>query len=213
MKVYRFLLPYTKRQAAIQKKQSVKKKFKTFIQKIVPITESEFEESLLKFKKIILEKGDFFIKQNKVSKQIAFINSGILRTYYINDKGEEITSCFCTENNFASSYKSFILQSSSNLAMVALEKTELLVINFDDLNKLYHQSSNWQTIGRLVAEKEFIVMEQYASILNNETAKEKYLRLLKEQPEIIQKSPINYIASYLGVTRRTLSRIRKEISE
>lgn len=56
-------------------------------------------------------------------------------------------------------------------------------------------------------------MEQYASILNNETAKEKYLRLLKEQPEIIQKSPINYIASYLGVTRRTLSRIRKEISK
>ena len=56
-------------------------------------------------------------------------------------------------------------------------------------------------------------MEQYASILNNETAKEKYLRLLNEQPEILQKAPINYIASYLGVTRRTLSRIRKEISE
>ncbi|MEW7281336.1 hypothetical protein ABW636_22340 [Aquimarina sp. 2201CG1-2-11] len=80
------------------------------------------------------------------------------------------------------------------------------------MHELYTESANWQKIGRLVAEKEFIIMEQYASILNNETAKEKYLRLLKEQPEIIQKSPLNYIASYLGVTRRTLSRIRKEIS-
>lgn len=188
-------------------------KFKLFIQNIVPITDDEFEKSLLKFKKLSLEKGEFFIEQDKTSKQIAFINSGILRTYYINDKGEEITSCFCTENNFASSYKSFILQTPSNVAMVALEKTELLVINFDDIQKLYKESSNWQTIGRLVAEKEFIIMEQYASVLNNDTAKEKYLRLLNEQPEILQKTPINFIASYLGVTRRTLSRIRKEIAE
>ncbi len=188
-------------------------KFKLFIQNIAPITDNEFEKSLLKFKIITLEKGEFFIEQNKISKQIAFINSGILRTYYSNDKGEEITSCFCTKNNFASSYKSFILQTPSNLAMVALEKTELLVINFDDIQKLYKENANWQTIGRLVAEKEFIVMEQYASVLNNDTAKEKYLRLLKEQPEILQKSPITFIASYLGVTRRTLSRIRKEISE
>tara|TARA_R110000868_G_scaffold399969_1_gene674027 strand:+ start:69 stop:644 length:576 start_codon:yes stop_codon:yes gene_type:complete len=187
--------------------------FKTFIQKIVPIKDDEFKKSFEKFKKITLQKGEFFIEQNKISKQIAFINSGILRTYYINDKAEEITSCFCTENNLASSYKSFILQSPSNVAMIALEKTELLVISFNDLQGLYKESTNWQTIGRIVAEKEFIVMEQYASILNNETAKEKYLRLLKEQPEIIQKSPINYIASYLGVTRRTLSRIRKEISK
>ena len=170
-------------------------KFKLFIQNIVPITDDEFEKSLLKFKKTTLEKGEFFIEQDKTSKQIAFINSGILRTYYINDKGEEITSCFCTENNFASSYKSFILQTSSNVAMVALEKTELLVINYNDIQKLYTESSKWQTIGRLVSEKEFIVMEQYASVLNNETAKEKYLRLLNEQPEILQKAPINYIAS------------------
>lgn len=188
-------------------------KFKSFIQNIVPITDAEFEKSIIKFKKVTLEKGEFFIQQNKISKQIAFINSGILRTYYINDKGEEITSCFCTSNNFASSHKSFILQAPSNVAMIALEKTELLVINYDNIQKLYTESSNWQTIGRLVSEKEFIVMEQYASVLNNETAKEKYLRLLKEQPEILQKAPINYIASYLGITRRTLSRIRKEILE
>ena len=188
-------------------------KFKKFIQKIAPIKDDEFEKSIVAFKKITLEKGKFFIEQNQVSTQIAFISSGMLRTYYINHKGEEITSCFCSENNIAASYKSFITQSASNLSIVALEKTELLVISYNALQELYKKSVNWQIIGRLMAEKEFIVMEQYASVLNNETAKEKYLRLLKEQPEILKKAPINYIASYLGVTRRTLSRIRKKISE
>ena len=156
-------------------------------------------------------KGDFFVKQDKICKQIAFINKGILRTYYLNEKAEETTSCFCTENNFTTSYKSFILQSPSTLSIQAIEETELLVIDFADLQKLYATSLAWQNVGRAFAEKEYIIMEQYACSLNNETAKEKYLRLLKEQPQIIQKAPVNQIASYLGITTRTLSRIRREI--
>ena len=161
----------------------------------------------------ILQKGDFFVRQGKVCGQIAFINKGTLRTFYVNDKAEETTSCFCTENNLTTSYKSFILQEPSNLSVQALEDTELLVINYDDLQKLYRTSIVWQNIGRAVAEKEYIVMEQYASVLNNETAKEKYLRLLKEQPNVLQKANVEDIASYLGITRRTLSRIRQEISK
>jgi CRP-like cAMP-binding protein len=148
-----------------------------------------------------------------VCKQIAFIVKGTLRTYYINDKAEETTSCFCTENSLTTSYKSFILQQPSALSIQALEDTELLVIDYEHLQELYSKSIVWQNIGRAVAEREYIVMEQYASILNNETAKEKYLRLLKEQPNVLQKASIEDIASYLGVTRRTLTRIRKEVSK
>jgi len=186
--------------------------FKRYIKNIVPITDNEFDLSMEYFKTITLNKGDNFVLQNKVCKQIGFINDGLLRTYYTNEKGEEITSCFCTKHNLTTSYKSFIVQSPSTITITALEQTELLVINYDDLQKLYSKIPVWQTVGRVIAEKEYIVMEQYASVLNNESAKEKYLRLLKEQPEIIQKSPVNYIASYLGITRRTLSRIRKEIT-
>ena len=165
------------------------------------------------FKPVTLKKGDFFILQGKVCKHIAFIKHGTLKTFYINDNAEEVTSCFCTENNFTTSYKSFILQIPSNLAIQAIETTELLVIDYDSLQKLYAKSLVWQTIGRSITEKEYIVMEKYASVLNNETAKEKYLRLLSEQPEILNKATINDIASYLGVTRRTLSRIRQEITK
>lgn len=184
--------------------------FKKFIQKITPITDKEFEESILGLKRRTLKKGELFIQQGKVCKEIAFIYEGILRNYYSNEKGEEITACFCTKNSLTTSYKSFLLQESSNNSIVALEETELLVISYHQIQELYSKNPIWQTIGRLVAEKEFIEMEQYATIMKNETAKEKYLRLLEEQPEILQKVPITYIASYLGVTRRTLSRIRKE---
>ena len=78
---------------------------------------------------------------------------------------------------------------------------------------MYKNYPTWQNIGRIITQNEFLNMEQYASVLNNETAKEKYLRLLKEQPNVLQKANIEDIASYLGVNRRTLSRIRQEISQ
>ena len=188
-------------------------KFKQFLKNIAPITDAEFAETISFFKEQKLKKGEFFVRQNNVCKNIAFVIKGTLRTYYINEKAEEVTSCFCTENNLTTSYKSFILQQTSHLIIQAIEDTELLVIDYDSLQKLYSKSVIWQTIGRAVAEREYITMEQYASVLNNETAKEKYLRLLKEQPSVVNKANIEDIASYLGVTRRTLSRIRQEISK
>ena len=187
--------------------------FKKFIRQITPISDTEFEQSVVFFNEQTLQKGDFFVKQGKICQHIAFINKGSLRTYYYNDKAVEITSCFCTEISLTTSYKSFLLQQPSNLSIQALEETELLVIDYENLQKLYRNSNVWQKIGRNFAEKEYIVMEQYAAVLNNETAKEKYLRLLKEQPQIIQKVASNYIASYLGITTRTLSRIRREIKK
>lgn len=187
--------------------------FKQFLKNVSPITDTEFADTISYFSEQSLQKGDFFVEQNKVCQQIAFILKGTLRIYYISDKAEQTTSCFCTENHFTTSYKSFILQQPSTLALQAIEDTQLLVIEYKNLQKLYSKNPVWQTIGRKVAEQEYIVMEQYASVLNNETAKEKYLRLLKEQPSVIQKANVADIASYLGITRRTLSRIRQEISK
>jgi len=187
-------------------------KLKIYLQKLTPISDKEFENSKINFSEVHLQKGDFFVQQGKICKQIAFVNRGSLRTFYLNNKAEEITACFRTENSFLSSYKSFILQEPSLLSITALENTELIVIDYDKLQKLYKTSIAWQNIGRLLAEREYIIMEDYASVLNNETAKEKYLRLLNEQGEILKVANVEHIATYLGVTRRTLSRIRQEIS-
>jgi CRP-like cAMP-binding protein len=187
--------------------------FKTFLKQIAPITNEEFENSFSNFKEVTLLKNSYFVQRDKVCRQVAFIRKGTLQTSYMNENGEEITSCFCTENSFTTSYKSFILQEPSALSIQALENTELLVIEYGDLQRLFKESIVWQAIGRVITERQYIVLEQYASVLCNESAKEKYLRLLKEQPSILHKATIHDIASYLGITRRTLSRIRKEISQ
>lgn len=187
-------------------------KLKTFLQTLTSISDKELEDSKSNFYKVFLKKGDFLLQKGKVCKQMSFVNRGSLRTFYFNNKVEEITHFFRTEGTFISSYRSFILQEPSLLSIIALEETELVVIDYDKLQKLYSTSMTWQSIGRLLTESAYIEMEEYASVLNNESAKEKYLRLLNEQPEILQKATIEHIATYLGVTRRTLSRIRQEIS-
>lgn len=187
-------------------------KLKTFLQTLTPISDNEFEELENTFYKVHLRKGEFLLQNGKVCNQLAFVNRGSLRTFYLNDKAEEITHCFRSEKAFITSLKSFILQEPSFLSIIALEETELLVIDYDKLQNLYRKSITFQTIGRLLTERAYIEMEEYASVLNNEGAKEKYLRLLNEQGEILQKANIEHIATYLGVTRRTLSRIRQEIS-
>lgn len=191
----------------------MKNNFKNYIRQISSISDSEFEETIEYFQERYLKKGEFFVKQGKICNEVAYINKGTLRTFYFNDKKEEITSCFCVENSMTTSYKSFVLQQPSTLSIQAIEDTQLFTLQYEHLQRLYHTSSVWQSIGRVFAEREYMVMEQYASVLNNETAREKYLRLLKEQPVVLHKANIEDVASYLGVTRRTLSRIRKNISE
>ncbi|MEI7661482.1 MAG: Crp/Fnr family transcriptional regulator [Bacteroidota bacterium] len=187
-------------------------KFRNYLRTISEISNEEFEKSIHYFKEIIIKKDDYFINQNQICKQVAFILKGTLRTFYINREGVNTTMCFCSENSFTTSYRSFILEKPSELSLQALEDCVLLVISKDDLNKLYAESITWQYIGRKIAEGEYIILEKYASVLNSETAKQKYLRLLNEQPGVLQKAKIEDIASYLGITGRTLSRIRKEIA-
>lgn len=186
--------------------------FHQFIRQFAPISEAEWATSMAHFERKTLDKGAFFVEQGQICRWIAFVTSGALRTWYRNEKGEDTTSCFCTENHFSTAYKSFILQAPSDISIQALVPTEILVISHRHLQELYASSAAWQQIGRVFAEREYIVMEQYAAVLNNDSAKEKYLRLLTEQPQIIQLAPVQYIASYLGVTRRTLSRIRREVT-
>lgn len=187
-------------------------RFQSFLSNVSVLSDGELSETMTYFEIKPLKKGDFFLEAGSVCQQAAFIGSGILRTFSVNEKGEDITYCFCTENNLTTSFKSFISQTESTMSIQALGKTELLVITYKDLQKLYATIPSWQAIGRMLVEKEYMVMEKYASVLNGETAKEKYVRLLQEQPSIVQRASIQHIASYLGVSRETLSRIRSQVA-
>lgn len=186
--------------------------FKEKVKAYAEMSESELARAYPFLKLVKLRKNEFFVKEGQVCKEIAFLSKGMLRTFYLNTKSEEVTYCFCSEHFFSTSFQSFITQKPSTLSIQAIEEAELITIRYDDLHALYAQSAAWQELGRKVAEREYLQMAAYAAVLNNESAKEKYIRLMNEQPKVALKASVEHIASYLGVTRRTLSRIRKELT-
>lgn len=185
--------------------------FKQWLAAQMPISESDWELARRLASIQHLKKGDIWLELHKVCSSVAFINKGIFRTYYYNAAGEEVNYCFCTEQCIATSYRSFLMREPSKLAMQALESMEILVLTYENLQQLYTRSEAWQTIGRMLSESAFLMMENYALSLHQESARDKYVRLLAEQPSVVQRVSLQHIASYLGVSRETVSRIRRQL--
>ncbi len=137
-------------------------------------------DEYLKEKKIL--KGDFLIKQNEISREVVYINSGLFRIFYLKDC-VEVNNCFCFENSITSSFNSFIHQSPSSDSIQALEDSLILSLSFEGLNELYNKSAKWQEIGILLTENECLRLYNRTVVLSFETAKEKYNNLITHQPE------------------------------
>ncbi|WP_459211530.1 Crp/Fnr family transcriptional regulator [Aquimarina rhabdastrellae] len=176
-----------------------------------PHYSSQALEEVLPFLQIKeIEEGEYFLRQGKFAKNIAFIEKGLLRLYYLRD-GKEVTTQFLDEQNIACSYRSMITNQISEISIQAVESTKLIVLPFHSLQKLYEKNLFWQQVGRLAAESEFIVTEEHNRFLNDLSATERYLEILTNKGKLIQRVPLNYLASYLQVEPETLSRIRKKI--
>jgi CRP-like cAMP-binding protein len=173
-------------------------------------TEELNEIELLTYDKTIA-KNDFFIKEGQICNEIVFIKSGILRSYYTTTEGNEITNCITFENELMSAYSSFIEQSPTDENIQALKTTQVKVLKKADLLKLYKNSMNWQEVGRLLAEMQYEQLEKRIVSFQKKNAKERYLELLTNHPNYIQYIPLNNLASFLGITTRHLSRLRKEV--
>jgi CRP-like cAMP-binding protein len=158
-----------------------------------------------------LEAGDYLLRQGKICKNIAFIEEGLLRLYYTND-GKEVTNCFCTENSITCSYTSLISQRESDIAIQAIEPSKLILLSYESLQKLYDQNIFWQQVGRLVAEKEFITAECHNRFLTDLSATEKYVQILENEGDLLQRVPLKYLATYLQISPETLSRIRNKVT-
>lgn len=159
-----------------------------------------------------IKKGDFFIKEGQTSKEIGFVISGLFRSFYHSSLEEEVTYCFTFSNTFVSAYSSFLSQEKTVENIEALTDVELLIISREEILKLEESSNNWLKLFKLIAEQEYIKMEKRIFLLQKETAEQRYRDLLTNEPKLLQLIPLNYLSSYLGITQRHLSRIRKLIS-
>ena len=184
---------------------------KAIFQSIQNFTVEELNllDNLITFRK--LKKGDFLLKEDQVCNEIVFIEKGILRSFFVNHKGDEITNCFAFENEFMASFSSFITQEVAEESIQALADTELQIINRESLEQLYKSGIHWQEIGRKLTEMEYVTLQKRMISFQKLSGKQRYQELYQNHQKYLQLIPLQYLASYLGVTPRHLSRIRKEI--
>lgn len=187
--------------------------FRQFLQQFPHYHPDVFEEirPFLSVKKIAADA--YFLKGGSVCKEIGFVETGLLRLYYLHDDGKEVTNCFCKESTLTTSYSSLITQTKSDIAIQAMEPSQLIVFSYDSLQKLYEKNLFWQQLGRLAAEREFITTECHGRFLRDLSATDRYKQILEEDPELLNRVPLHYLATYLQVAPETLSRIRKRISQ
>lgn len=186
------------------------KALRKYLEMVGHLSEEDIQSLLafLRFQK--LKKGDFFIREGQVSKEVGFLVSGLIRSYYTTNSGEEITYCFRFPNDMIAAYSSFITGNKTDENLQAISEVELLVFSKQELNKLANDSLNWTKFLKEIAELQYIELEKRIFQLQKTTALQRYEDLLQNQPEYVQKIPLQYLASYLGITQRHLSRIRKE---
>lgn len=176
------------------------------------VDQVHFEEFFSLLKHTELVKSDFFVKQGEKCKYLGFIKRGTIRSFYINDQGKEINFGFYFKNEFFTDYESILCDSISNMNIQAIENCEILLLHKDDLQKLYDKEAYWQKFGRIMSEKIYLDAKKRIDDLLCNSPENRYLNLLKKELVLIQKIAQKYIASYLGVTEQSLSRIRSRIS-
>nr|WP_315034228.1 Crp/Fnr family transcriptional regulator [uncultured Chryseobacterium sp.] len=175
-------------------------------------SEKEIEEVLELFETRKVYKNDYFVQEGDKCKEIAFIKSGIFRSFYLSDQGKDMTYCFRFPNDLMASYSSFISGSPSKENMQAISEADLLILKKDKIENLVKSHPNWTLFLKEIAEQEYIELESRFFQLQRNNAAERYQTLLKNHPDYIQNIPLQYLASYLGITQRHLSRIRKEVT-
>ena len=176
------------------------------------ITLSQEEEEIISslFKEKIYKKGEFFLADGQICKQVGFVASGLMR-YYINHDGEEKTYAFSQENEYVSNYESFLPQRPSSKIIQALEESHVFVISYDDLQLLYAKVRYGERYGRIAVEAVFLQMLIDINSFYTETPEVRYQRFLTSHPDLQQRISQYHIASFVGVKAQSLSRIRKRI--
>ncbi len=159
-----------------------------------------------------LKKGEFFIREGKISKEVAFIKRGFFRSFYHNSNSEEVTYCFTFSNSFIAAYSSFLSQTKTAENIQALMDIEMYAISRDKILALEATNTNWLKFFKFIAEQEYIKMEKRIFLIQKETAEKRYEDLLINHPDYLQMIPLSYISSYLGITQRHLSRIRRSLT-
>ncbi|MBD1262582.1 Crp/Fnr family transcriptional regulator [Maribacter polysiphoniae] len=195
----------------------MKEEFQTYCDayiKLFPHATSE-ELDVLRSQLIIKEYGkkEFFFSCGDVQKNMGYVCKGLLRRYYINEKGNRITTGFVKENEYATDYPAFIRQKPTKYFMECLEPSIIIELSYVNIQEGYKRFKNNEMYGRLTAEYVLTVQTDRVESFLFENAEERYLNFLNQNPDIIHRISLTHLSSYLGIERQSLSRIRSKIAK
>ncbi|WP_028888460.1 Crp/Fnr family transcriptional regulator [Tenacibaculum ovolyticum] len=181
-----------------------------YINNITPINKDASEELLKCFKPIRLRKNDFFVQKNEYAKHIGFLQTGIVRAFFLNQQGKEYNKQFFVGPSIIGAYTSLLTKKPNKIAQQALTDCEILIADFKEIEKLYEKSHNLERLGRKIAEFYFLEKEQKEIEMALLDADKRYAIMKKNFPYLERTIPQYHIASYLGITPTQLSRVRKK---
>lgn len=183
-----------------------------YIRSLVDFSDQEIETVLSKSKLIEVEKKTVLVGSGDICKEVYFVLKGCIRLYCIKD-GEDISECFFTEGIFASVHDSFISQKKARSFLETVEDCFLLSLSYDDLQLLYQEIPKMNELVRKAIEERFVYMQELFTSYILDTPEERYLKLIQYRPDIINRIPQHQIATFLGITPVSLSRIRNRLSK
>jgi CRP/FNR family transcriptional regulator, anaerobic regulatory protein len=178
-----------------------------YLHTIYPLSDS-LREHLLEILQIKeFTKNDFLLRAGNTCRHIFFIESGLVRCYYTKE-GEDISCWFMKEGDVVVSVESFFGQRPSYESIQAMEDTTAYSIGWQQLQSIYRRFPEFNFTGRVLTEKYYTLSERRLYSMRQQRATDRYECLLNDAPELINRIPVKYLASYLGISRETLSRIR-----
>lgn len=185
--------------------------FENYLSSTGELSAEESNFSAQFFKPVLIKKNDFFIRENEICRYIGFISSGAVKAYATDKDGKENITCFKFENEFVTSFSEFVAQEKSRRSIRAIEDCTIYRINYPDYQHLLGQVTAWNSVIKSVMEYEYNQKERYLLNYNNRSAVDKYRHMLSNEPMLIQRITTQDLASYLGITQRSLTRAKGQI--
>ncbi|PJJ79321.1 CRP-like cAMP-binding protein [Mucilaginibacter auburnensis] len=189
---------------------SVVEKLIEYILQFGSLNKQQLELIKQKGRLLHLKKDEYFSEAGKIPKQVGFVIEGVIRGCYYNNKGEEITRCFITENSMVCDYLNFEANTSSSDYLQATTDCTLVIFSKTDWEELSHIIIGWDAIKNKIVQLCMYQKSRKGPVISQD-ATTRYLAFMDNYPALINRVPLAYVASYLGVTQQSLSRIRKNI--
>lgn len=189
-----------------------REKLEQYIQSLLPMSADKAKLLASKFESISIDKNHFLLKENKISKDTYILESGFVRSFVFDNNGNDVTTTIFSPFCFVNDALSFFKQQPTNENFQTLTPCLFWQMSYENVQTNFHAIPEFREFGRMMLITNYSNLKDRMLGMIKDTAETRYMKLMQQHPDIFQNVPLKIIASYLGITDTSLSRIRKEIT-